>query len=100
MPLYLKILASPEGKRDGEKITIPEGNTVLGRSNPPAQLVFDGSKVSRRHCQLVVRDEVLRVDDLHSANGVFVNGQKTDTAMLRHRDRIVIGEFVVEVVVS
>jgi serine phosphatase RsbU (regulator of sigma subunit) len=46
---------------------------VIGR-NPPADLVLEGPTVSRRHCRLELLDGRLRLRDLASTNGTFVNG--------------------------
>src|ERR1019366_1078791 len=46
---------------------------IVGR-NPPADFVLDSTTVSRRHCRLDLRDGQLRLSDLGSTNGTFVNG--------------------------
>jgi serine phosphatase RsbU (regulator of sigma subunit) len=48
---------------------------VIGR-NPPADLILEGPTVSRRHCRLELLDGKLRVGDLASTNGTFVNGER------------------------
>lgn len=54
--------------------------TVIGRT-PPADIVLDGTTVSRRHCRLDVRDGVLRLCDLGSTNGTYVNGARLNDAV-------------------
>jgi len=48
---------------------------VIGR-NPPADLILEGPTVSRRHCRLELLDGSLRLRDLASTNGTFVNGER------------------------
>ena len=46
---------------------------VIGRT-VPADLVLEGNTVSRRHCRLEADGATLRLLDLGSTNGTFVNG--------------------------
>lgn len=100
MSYFLKVLSSPNKARDGTKIELQEGENLVGRSSPPAQILLDGVKVSKRHCVFNVNGAVLKVDDLRSSNGLFVNGKRVTTSPLREKDRLVIGEFVLEVSTS
>jgi serine phosphatase RsbU (regulator of sigma subunit) len=52
---------------------------VIGRT-PPADLVLEGTTVSRRHCRLELHDGQLRLNDLGSTNGTFVNGARLEEA--------------------
>ena len=68
----------------------------LGR-HPFNELSLADPGVSRYHCWILVRDGIASIEDLASANGTFVNGQRL---RLRHPlksgDRLRIGstEFV------
>jgi pSer/pThr/pTyr-binding forkhead associated (FHA) protein len=77
---------------DGQTGIVPltrEG-TRIGRSLA-ANLRFDDPTVSRRHA-LIVRDaDQLRVLDDRSLNGVFVNGARVESRVLKHGDEIVVG---------
>ena len=57
---------------------------------------LSGTKVSKKHCVLNVRPGSIRIDDLKSSNGVFVNGKRVTSATLKEKDRLVIGDFVLE----
>src|SRR4051812_17685043 len=48
---------------------------VLGRSADCDVEVLDG-RVSRQHCAITLDGEEARLEDLGSANGTFVNGQR------------------------
>lgn len=71
--------------------------TVIGRSSQCDVLIED-ALVSRRHAMLQVSGEELFLEDLRSANGVFVNGERVRRPRrLLGGDRLLIGneEFVV-----
>ena len=50
---------------------------VIGRV-PPADLVLEGTTVSRRHCRFELRDGQLWLRDLGSTNGTFLNGTRLE----------------------
>ena len=47
--------------------------------------------VSRRHCQLSYVDGVLKVRDLGSLNGTYVNGKRIEEAVVQAGDEIRLG---------
>lgn len=51
--------------------------TVVGR-DPACDLAIDSNLLSRRHAKLVIEGDHLRVIDLQSENGTYINGQKID----------------------
>src|SRR5580704_6268507 len=66
---------------------------VIGR-NPPADLVLEGTTVSRRHCRLEVTDGQLWLSDLASTNGTFVNGTRAaEPVMLEDGANIGVGAY-------
>lgn len=76
------------GEREHEK-----GDLVIGRS-PDTDIVLDDPLVSRTHARLAVtEDGGVLVEDLRSANGVFVNGTRITqcSACLNEGDRVLIG---------
>jgi pSer/pThr/pTyr-binding forkhead associated (FHA) protein len=100
MPYFLKILGAPLDKMIGVKVPLAEGPNVIGRSVPPCSIQLDGSKVSKKHCTVTVLAGLLAIEDHGSSNGVFVNGSKAAKAALKAGDRLVIGEFSLEVTVK
>ena len=52
-----------------------EGEVRVGRS-ADCELTIDDSRVSRQHARLVLEGEQLTLEDLGSANGTLVNGQR------------------------
>lgn len=76
----------------GQTIELRPGTLLIGRS-AACQLVLEDSLVSRRHALLVVKASGVKIKDLESANGVYVNSAKIDGAVLLNAgDRIVIGQ--------
>jgi len=61
-------------------------------------LVISHPLVSRRHCQLTRRGEVVFLKDLDSANGTTVNGQRVKEVALKPGDKLTIGPLTFIVV--
>jgi pSer/pThr/pTyr-binding forkhead associated (FHA) protein len=100
MPFFIKVLTAPKPEMAGLKIPLLDGSNLLGRANPPCAIVLEGVKVSKKHCSFHVAGVKLTVEDHNSSNGVYVNGKKTSKLELKDRDRLVIGEYVLEVAVK
>lgn len=98
MPFFLKIVLAPDESWVGKKFLLEEGDHSVGRISPPCKIHLDGSKVSKHHCNFKVRGYRLIVEDNKSSNGIYVNGSKVSAVQLSDRDRIVIGDFTLEVV--
>ena len=60
-----------------ESRTLTDGTYMIGR-NPSCPICFDFPDVSERHAILTVRGNKAVVEDLHSANGTYVNGEPID----------------------
>lgn len=66
---------------------------TLGRK-PDCTIRIPAADVSREHCQLIVDGNTLKVRDLGSSNGTFVNGKRVAEATLKAGDRLTIGPAV------
>jgi len=64
--------------------------TRIGRSLT-ADVRFEDCTVSRRHALIVRGPDGLRLLDDGSLNGVFLNGQRTQSGLLIHGDEICVG---------
>lgn len=94
MPVYLRIV---QGPGSGQVLPVPNGQPVtIGRSGA-ASYAFDDPLLSRKHCAVECRGDLCRIVDLQSRNGTFVNGARVGAVLLRHGDRIKIGNVVFEV---
>ena len=61
--------------------------TVVGR-DPSCDLTIDNKLLSRRHTELIIENDKLRVVDLHSGNGTYLNGEKVSNALASPGDEI------------
>ena len=81
----------------GRTFELRPGEVLIGRSSN-CHLVLDDGLVSRRHAQIVIREDRAVVEDFGSANGVFVNGRRVQgNEPLKSGDELTIGKqtFVV-----
>jgi serine phosphatase RsbU (regulator of sigma subunit) len=90
----MALLRVVHGERPGEQLEITGEQTVLGR-HPDCDLVLDAAAVSRQHARIVHEGEQYYVEDLHSRNGTYVNGQLIQGRQpLRDGDRLKICDLV------
>ena len=61
--------------RVGQEIALTQDVTTLGRT-PTCQIVIDDNFASRRHAQIVYRDEIYWLRDLNSKNGTLLNNER------------------------
>ncbi|WP_333984918.1 FHA domain-containing protein [Ectopseudomonas khazarica] len=85
-----------QGEHQGRKFHI-HGSMTFGRSSK-CELCFSDLELSRRHCEFFLKDDVLEIKDLASANGVLVNQQKVRTAMLQPGDQLKMGSVTLLVI--
>jgi pSer/pThr/pTyr-binding forkhead associated (FHA) protein len=72
-------------------IPLPSNVTIIGRRQD-CDLRIPLMPVSRRHCQLILNNETLKIRDLGSRNGTFLNGKRiTDEITAQAGDNITIG---------
>lgn len=60
------------GKLEGQKLTLPERQLIIGREES-CHIRITGTEISRRHCSLRVVGEKVFVMDLGSRNGSLIN---------------------------
>jgi predicted component of type VI protein secretion system len=72
------------------------GGLLLGRS-PEADVVLQDPYASDFHVRLAFQGGEVRLHDLGSTNGTFVNGERATAPLSLHRgDRIQIGQTIME----
>jgi len=77
-----------------QEIVLADDVTTLGRANS-CQVVLDSDFASRRHAQIVRRDELYWLRDLNSKNGTLLNNQPvTSETQLVDGAEIRIGETI------
>ena len=69
---------------------LPGSIKTVGRA-PRADFILEAALVSRLHCRLTAGATGLEVVDLESTNGTYVNGERTDRAILKTGDRLGVG---------
>lgn len=89
--MSVKAIVSLTSKEDEKEMTLLLGQTiVIGRKTPGPGLVNDTS-VSAAHCQLTFNDQGLKIFDLQSKNGTYLNGIRIDNSEMFIGDEVKIG---------
>jgi len=78
------VLTVESGPERGKSFTLANARAVLGRKG--ADIALDDPEISRHHCVLEVRDQVVNLKDLDSAHGTFFAEARVRAAMLRNGD--------------
>jgi pSer/pThr/pTyr-binding forkhead associated (FHA) protein len=82
-----------KGLEEGVTQPFSEDRITIGRRNDN-QVVLDADNISRHHVSIERRDGLYFFHDLGSANGTYLNDQRTDTAQLSDSDRLRIGNYM------
>jgi len=79
-------------KKDGSQkaFSLPGETTIIGRRHD-CDLCIPLSVVSKRHCQLNQNNEAVKIRDLDSRNGTFLNGKRINETTVQAGDYIRIG---------
>jgi len=79
-------------KKDGSRkaFSLPSSVTVIGRRSD-CDLYIPLMPISRRHCQLNYDGGVLKIRDLGSRNGTYLNGKRISEAVIQAGDYIKVG---------
>ncbi len=79
------------GKDGVERVFVSEAERTALGSHPSNDLVLDEPTVSRFHCELSSSAKGVRIRDLGSTNGTFVDGVRVFDAILEDGSRIQLG---------
>lgn len=91
------ILHFLEGENEGVEIKLtPPREIYIGRSEE-SDVFLGEKKISRKHCQILVSEDQVRIVDLESTNGSFVNSKKISEQKLKNGDKIKVGSSLIEV---
>src|SRR5688572_26381792 len=82
-------------RSDGERrsFSIARDMTVIGRRED-CDLRIPLGEVSRKHCRLIRDGDVMKIEDLGSSNGTFLNAHRVQEALLSPGDSIQVGPVV------
>ncbi len=84
-------------RTSGRSWPLNKGAHTIGRSSD-CQIRIDDPHISRHHARILVEDDSMRIMDLDSKNGVFINGSKVLESVFHPGDRISLGS--VELLIS
>jgi hypothetical protein len=80
------------GGRAGETFPLEAERTTIGRS-PDCEIFLDDVTVSRKHAVIERGSDGLRIEDLGSLNGTFLNRKRIDNGVLSDGDELQIGKY-------
>ena len=88
------------GTSIGRKFRLRPGQILFAGRSSSTDIFIDENLVSRRHAKFAwVTDEV-KVQDLGSTNGTFINGRRMQGATLHSGDKVQIGQTLMKVYFS
>ncbi len=88
-------LVVQQGPQPGQTFPLVDGTQTIGRA-PGNEIHIAEPTISKQHARLTVQSNGVFVQDLGSANGTFVNGQRiTNATPLKAGDTLQIGSSVV-----
>lgn len=72
----------------GQTFVVASDRPVVVGRGTQSDIVIPGTHLSRRHAELSVQGKFLRVKDLASANGTFINDKRIETTIAHSGDRL------------
>lgn len=94
---HLKLIGL-HGPYKGKSFDVVEGVVTMGRGADNGIVLCEDTVCSRLHCQLVLQNGRLIVEDMGSTNGVTVNNEDViNSAVLQPDDHLGIGKSVFQV---
>jgi serine/threonine protein kinase len=76
----------------GKRVRLTQPVTLIGRS-PDCDLIIKRGDVSARHCRILLNDDGANVEDLESATGITVNGERVKRHSLADGDRLMVAKY-------
>jgi pSer/pThr/pTyr-binding forkhead associated (FHA) protein len=96
---YRARLVVVSGPAAGRELELGRPRLLVGRGDE-ADLVLRDDSLSKAHALFLLTSEGYQLQDLESVNGTWVNGARTEIALLAPDDRIAVGEHVLRYVVE
>src|SRR5437773_4376490 len=84
-----QLIVSP-GTAQARQVVLRDGVNRVGRGATNDVTIEDGS-VSGTHCEVILSEGAVRIRDLGSTNGTFVNGAPVTETILQPGQRIQLG---------
>lgn len=79
-----------QGPHEGLAVELRRGANRLGR-DPANDLPINDPTVSGQHCEIIVGDTTIRIRDLDSCNGTFLDGQPVSEAEIQPGQSLRVG---------
>ena len=70
-----------DGEEQETRFVVTPGGLRIGRT-PPADIIVPGAGVSRAHCLVELAGGKLRVTDLNSTNGTYIDNKRVDRSQI------------------
>jgi hypothetical protein len=87
--IALSVIAGPAR---GTVYQVQKPRVVMGRAD--ADIVINDKEISRWHCSIEVKDDVIRLRDLESTNGTYLADERVRVAELKHLSEFRIGASI------
>jgi pSer/pThr/pTyr-binding forkhead associated (FHA) protein len=87
------------GPSKGLELQLAKPLVSIGRAGGGADLEIDDPGVSRMHCAVEVTRDVIRLRDLESTNGTYLNERRIRSVELEHLSEFRVGSSVLCVTV-
>lgn len=84
-----------EGPAAGSEYELTRESYVIGR-NADADVCLTDDAISGSHAAIELGRDGFKVRDMGSTNGTMVNGSRVDCADLKHGDKIIVGEHLLQ----
>jgi pSer/pThr/pTyr-binding forkhead associated (FHA) protein len=88
--IALSVIAGPAR---GLVHSVQKPRVVIGRAD--ADIIINDKEISRWHCALEIKDDVIRLRDMESTNGTYFEDERVRVAELRHLAEFRVGTSVV-----
>ena len=89
MTLELIVKSGPD---QGLIVSLESGQTVLIGRGQEANPRLNDPSVSRKHLQVEVRNSAVKITDLGSSSGTYLNGERIQTGELKPGDKLQVGD--------
>jgi len=90
----MRVLLIRSGRNKGKKLLLPNEEVTIGRAKG-CQIRDDSDELAEEHCALKPTDKGLRVRDLDTEEGTFVNRKRiTEPVLMRPGDLLRIGPLL------
>lgn len=93
--IALSVIAGPAR---GLVYTVEKPRIVVGRAD--ADIVINDKEISRWHCAIEIKGDVIRLRDMDSTNGTYFADERVRVAELKHLSEFRIGTSVILVSVT